>query len=135
MKKSILLIFVSLCLFTDIIVGEDNKDSEQYLFAWLHDPIKDDPAFLATLDVLPSFPTYGKVLGSIQGEGRGKDAHHTNHFLPACYILFANDFKGGFTHIFDLKNDLTPKHVASFSNQADFTFPNSLRHTIAVYLE
>ncbi len=125
MQKIVQMILLGLCIYSGVVFGNDRTTSHQYLFAWFHDPMKDDPAFLATIDIQPSSTTYGKVVASILGEGIGKDAHHTNHFLPKSNILFANDFMGGRTHIFDLNKALKPKRMASFSKQGDFTFPHS----------
>jgi len=125
MKNLKTIIAMSLCIAFEMGASAKPLSEGEYLFAWFHDPAKDDPTFLATIDARPSSPTYGQVVASVQGEGIGKDAHHTNHILPASNILFANDFKGGRTHIFDLNNATAPKRLASFSNQGKFTFPHS----------
>ena len=40
--------------------------------------------------------------------------HHTEYMMPASGMLFANDHLAGRTFIFDLRNPLSPKIVASF---------------------
>lgn len=96
------------------------------LYVWAYDEDYQSPSFLIVVDADHDSPTYGTILDTVLSEGAGMDAHHSNHFLPSSGRLFANDFMGGRTHIFDTTaNPLEPVYKGWFKNLGDYTYPHS----------
>lgn len=98
---------------------------ESLLYVWLSDSDREGPDFLAIIDADAASPNYGKVMTTVPaGEVRG-DAHHTSVTLPQSGILFANDFSGNYTYLFDTSEPLAPRLAGSFGDIGRFSFPHS----------
>lgn len=95
------------------------------LYVWMSDA--DDVAanFLMVVDADQSSLDYGKILSTIPVEGIRGHAHHTTIKLPFSGFLFANDFMGNYTYIFDTNTPESPFLSKSFGNIGDYSFPHS----------
>lgn len=96
-----------------------------YLFAWAGDADHRSSDFLAVLDVLPSSPTYGRVVTTLPVGDAGTRPHHTEHEMPAGGILFANGFMAGRTYRLDLRQPLAPRLLGHFDGVGPLSFPHS----------
>ena len=104
---------------------EAQAEPESLLYVWLYDADKEDPDFIAVIDADPQSPGYGEVRGTVlAGEVRG-GSHHTSITLPYSGFLFANDFLGNYTYIFDTSEPSAPKLVGEFGNIGRYSFPHS----------
>lgn len=105
---------------------ETKGDPHSLLYVWAYDEEKSDPAFLIVIDADPASAGYGTILNTVATEGVGMDAHHTNHTLPPSGRMFANDFMGGRTHIFETaENPMKPAYKGVFENRGDFYHPHT----------
>lgn len=99
---------------------------EALLYVWAYDEDKNGPSFLMVIDADPASPGYGTIVDTVATEGVGLDAHHTNHTLPPSGRLFANDFVGGRTHIFETsETPLKPVYAGTFGNRGEFYHPHT----------
>lgn len=106
--------------------ADKNQEDSKLIYTWLYDKAKQEHNFLAVLNGDPNSSEYGQLISTVKAGAKGIDAHHTNHKLPASGILFANEYKGGRTFIFDTKiNSYEPKLVTEFTNRNEYTFPHS----------
>ncbi len=100
--------------------GEDAR-----LYVWLHDADGEGPDFLAVVGADPGADDYGQVLTTIPaGEVRG-DAHHTSLVMPSSGILFANDFLGNHSYIFDTQTGDGAALVGSFGGINEYASAHS----------
>lgn len=96
------------------------------LYVWANPANLQDPAFLIVIDADPASPGYGTILETVATEGPGLDAHHTNHTLPPSGRVFANDFTGGRTHIFETaENPAKPAYTGTFENRGGYYHPHT----------
>lgn len=109
-----------------------SKARHSYLFAWCGDmrPMKEmKPTgasdFLAVIDADPASRRYGRVITALPTRIPGIMPHHTEYEMSADGLLFANDFELGRTWIFNLRDPLTPKIVASFGDLDGYSHPHS----------
>ena len=100
-------------------------DGGARLYVWLYDADGIDPDFLAVIDAEPASDSYGQVLTTVPaGEVRG-GAHHTSLVMPSSGILFANDFLGNHSYIFDTQVGTGPALTGSFGNIGEYSFAHS----------
>jgi hypothetical protein len=105
--------------------GAANAASGHYLFAWAGDPSGHGEDFIAVIDADPNSPGYGKLLTSAASGIRTHQVHHTEYWMPAGGLLFANDHKSGKTVVMDLRDPLHPHVHASFGELDGFSHPHS----------
>jgi hypothetical protein len=96
-----------------------------YLFAWAGDTAGHGEDFIAVIDAAPHSPGYGKVVASASSGIRTRQVHHTEYWMPAGGLLFANDHKAGKTVVFDLRDPLHPHVHATFGDLRGFSHPHS----------
>lgn len=96
-----------------------------YLFAWAGDTAGHGEDFIAVIDAAPASPGYGKVVASVSSGIRTHQVHHTEYWMPADGLLFANDHKAGRTVVFDLRDPLHPHVHATFGDLDGFSHPHS----------
>jgi hypothetical protein len=119
-------------------------DSSHYLFVWAMEAKRphasvpemtpaDIPArrsglglgkdFLAVFDVQPG-PSFGKLVAMLP-VGDAAQAHHTNYAEPPDGILYANDWLGNRTYVFDLRDPVHPRLVRQFGSVGALGYPHS----------
>jgi hypothetical protein len=96
-----------------------------YLFAWAGDTAGHGEDFIAVIDAAPHSLGYGKVVASASSGIRTRQVHHTEYWMPAGGLLFANDHKAGRTVVFDLRDPLHPHVHATFGDLRGFSHPHS----------
>jgi len=96
-----------------------------YLFAWAGDTEGRGEDFIAVIDAAPDSPSYGKAVASAASGIRTRQVHHTEYWMPAGELLFANDHKAGRTVVFDLRDPLHPHVHAAFGDLDGFSHPHS----------
>lgn len=79
--------------------------------------------FLAVFDVHPG-PSFGKLVTMLP-TGMAVMAHHTNYAEPPNDILYANDWLGNRTYVFDLHDAAHPKLLRQFGSVSAFGYPHS----------
>ena len=142
MFRRLLLLLVALPLVAKAAPG-----SSDYLFVWAmeaHHPQADTMAlkptdlaarrtamglgrdFLAVFDVRPG-PSFGKLVAMVPA-GPAAMAHHTNYAEPPDDMLYANDWLGNSTYVFDLREPLHPRLARTFGSVAAFGYPHSFAH-------
>lgn len=99
--------------------------SGHYLFAWTGDLAHKGNDFLAVIDADPTSPAYGHLVTTLVTDQQTVRIHHTEYTMPASGMLFANDHDAGRTFIFDVRDPLQPKIVASFTDMAGYMHPHS----------
>jgi hypothetical protein len=135
-----MLLLVLLCPLIAIAA----PGSSQYLFVWAMEakhPHAADTAmtpadiaarrdqlglgkdFLAVFDVQPG-PSFGKLVAMLP-VGDAVMAHHTNYAEPPNDVLYANDWLGNRTYVFDLRNPRHPRLVRKFGSVGAFSYPHS----------
>jgi len=118
--------------------------SSHYLFVWAMEAVHplasvpemtpaDIPArrsglglgkdFIAVFDVQPGL-TFGKLVAMLP-VGDAAQAHHTNYAEPPDDVLYANDWLGNSTYVFDLRDPLHPRLVRKFGSVGAFGYPHS----------
>ncbi|MGH8190813.1 MAG: hypothetical protein ACREP2_05140, partial [Rhodanobacteraceae bacterium] len=126
------------------LVATAAPDSSHYLFVWAmessHPHVADTamtPAdiaarrnrlglgndFLAVFDVQPG-PSFGKLVAMLP-VGPAVMAHHTNYAEPPNDVLYANDWFGNRTYVFDLHDPMHPRLVRKFGSVGAFGYPHS----------
>ena len=93
--------------------------------------------FLAVFDVAPDASPFGKLVATLP-VGQAMMAHHTNYALPPNHLLYANDWMGNSTYIFDLHEATHPALLRKFSNADAYGYPHSFAylssgHTLATF--
>ena len=82
--------------------------------------------FLAVFDVQPG-SSFGKLV-AILPVGDAAQAHHTNYAEPPDNVLYANDWLGNDTYVFDLRDPLHPRLVRKFGSIGAFGYPHSFAY-------
>lgn len=98
---------------------------EHYLFAWAGDTAGRGDDFIAVIDADPDSPGYGKLIASAASGIPSRQVHHTEYWMPAGGLLFANDHKAGRTVVIDLRDPLHPHVHAAFGDLEGFSHPHS----------
>jgi hypothetical protein len=96
-----------------------------YMYAWAGDAAKKGNDFLAVIDADPASASYGKLITSVATDQQTMLAHHTEYWMPASGMLFANDHYAGRTFIFDLRDPIKPKVATSFTDMGGYMHPHS----------
>jgi hypothetical protein len=79
--------------------------------------------FLAVFDVRPG-PSFGKLFAMLP-VGDAAQAHHTNYAEPPNDALYANDWLGNRTYVFDLHDPVHPRLVRKFGSVGALGYPHS----------
>ena len=82
--------------------------------------------FLAVFDVRPG-PTFGQLVTTLTA-GDAAMAHHTNYEMPSDHVLYANDWLGNHTYVFDLHDAAHPRLVRDFRSVGAYSYPHSFAH-------
>ncbi|HEX5959711.1 MAG TPA: hypothetical protein VFY97_00515 [Rhodanobacteraceae bacterium] len=82
--------------------------------------------FLAVFDVEPG-PSFGKLVAMLPVDD-AVQAHHTNYSEPPDDFLYANDWLGNHTYVFDLRDPLHPRLAHQFGNVGVYGYPHSFAH-------
>lgn len=83
--------------------------------------------FLAVFDVAPGARPFGKLVAML-AVGDATMAHHTNYALPPNDVLYANDWLGNHTYVFNLSDPLHPRLLRSFEGVGSFGWPHSFAY-------
>lgn len=92
---------------------------------------EDDPhrgmgrPFVAVFDVSPDASPFGKLVAMRPVGTNAMMVHHTNYALPPNNVLFANDWRGDRTYMFDLANPLNPRVAGQFRDAGPYRYPHS----------
>ena len=76
-------------------------------------------------DVAPDAPAFGKLVAMLPVGSGAKQAHHTSYALQPNGVLFANDWLGNRTYMFDVRDPQTPRLIAQFGNAGKYMYPHS----------
>jgi hypothetical protein len=79
--------------------------------------------FLAVFDV-GGGPSFGKLVAMLP-VGEAVMAHHTNYAEPQNGVLYANDWFGNSTYVFDLRDPVHPRLARKFGSIGAFGYPHS----------
>ncbi|MBU6420451.1 MAG: hypothetical protein KGL98_07535 [Gammaproteobacteria bacterium] len=79
--------------------------------------------FLAVFDVQPG-PSFGKLVAMLP-VGEAVMAHHTNYTEPPDDVLYANDWLGNSTYVFNLRDLAHPRLARKFGSVGTFGYPHS----------
>ena len=79
--------------------------------------------FLAVFDVRPG-PSFGKLVATLP-VGSAVQAHHTNYVEPPNDVLYANDWLGNRTYVFDLRDPPHPRLLRKFGSVGALSYPHS----------
>ena len=82
--------------------------------------------FLAVFDVRPGL-SFGKLVATLP-VGIAVQAHHTNYAEPANNVLYANDWLGNRTYVFDLRDPPHPRLLRKFGSVGTFGYPHSFAY-------
>ncbi|HLI19447.1 MAG TPA: hypothetical protein VKV22_14410 [Rhodanobacteraceae bacterium] len=82
--------------------------------------------FLAAFDVQPG-ASFGKLVAMLP-VGDAAQAHHTNYSEPPDDMLYANDWLGDRTYVFDLQNPAHPRLARQFGDVGALDYPHSFVH-------
>jgi hypothetical protein len=82
--------------------------------------------FLAVFDVQPG-TSFGKMVAMLP-VGDAVMAHHTNYAEPPDDRLYANDWLGNSTYVFDLRDPVHPRLARKFGSVGAFGYPHSFVH-------
>ena len=80
--------------------------------------------FIAVFDVAPDAHPFGKLVAMLP-VGNAMMAHHTNYALPPNDILYANDWLGNRTYVFNLRDPLHPRLLRQFGSVGPYGWPHS----------
>ena len=95
------------------------------LTMWRHDQgLGKD--FLAVFDVAPG-ASFGKLVAMLPA-GDAAMAHHTNYAEPPDDQLYANDWLGNRTSVFDLRNPRQPRIARQFASVGALGYPHSFAY-------
>lgn len=105
---------------------EESSSPESYLYVWQFDPdANDDPNFLSVINSDFSSENYGILVTTIPTTGVRGGAHHTSIVLPNSGFLFANDYNGNSSSIFDTRNTAAPIITQTFENKGEFNYAHT----------
>lgn len=82
--------------------------------------------FLAVFDVQPG-ASFGKLVAMLP-VGDAAQAHHTNYAEPPDDVLYANDWLGDRTYVFDLHDPTHPRLARQFGDVGTLGYPHSFVH-------
>src|SRR5574337_1566129 len=82
--------------------------------------------FLGVFDVQPG-ASFGKLVAMLP-VGDAAQAHHTNYAEPPDDMLYANDWLGDRTYVFDLHDPARPRLARQFGSVGAFGYPHSFVH-------
>ena len=82
--------------------------------------------FLAVFDIRPG-RSFGKLVAMLPA-GDAAMAHHTNYAEPPDDQLYANDWLGNRTSVFDLRNPRQPRIARQFSSVGALGYPHSFAY-------
>ncbi|MBQ4854200.1 hypothetical protein IMW82_05885 [Rhodanobacter sp. B2A1Ga4] len=82
--------------------------------------------FLAVFDVGKG-PSFGKLVAMLP-VGEAVMAHHTNYAEPPNGVLYANDWFGNSTYVFDLRDPVHPRLARKFGSVGTFGYPHSFAY-------
>lgn len=82
--------------------------------------------FLAVFDVRPG-ASFGRLVAMLPS-GDAAMAHHTSYAEPPDGMLYANDWLGNRTAVFDLRDPRHPRLVRQFGSIGSFGYPHSFVH-------
>ena len=126
------------------LIAEAAQDSSHYLFVWAMEAkhpnattmalMSPDLAtrrrtlglgndFLAVFDIRPG-RSFGKLI-AMHPVGKAAMAHHTNYAEPPDDVLYANDWIGNRTYVFDLRNPRHPRLLRKFASVGSYGYPHS----------
>ena len=80
--------------------------------------------FIAVFDVAPDAHPFGR-LAAMLPVGNAMMAHHTNYAMPPNDILYANDWLGNRTYVFNLRDPLYPHLLRQFGSVGIYGWPHS----------
>jgi hypothetical protein len=80
--------------------------------------------FIAVFDVAPDAHPFGKLVAMLP-VGNAMTAHHTNYAMPPNDILYANDWLGNRTYVFNLRDPLHPRLLRQFGSVGPYGWPHS----------
>jgi len=107
------------------IALQSQPPAGHYLFAWTGDAALKGNDFMAIIDADPASKSYGKLVTTFPTTQKTVRIHHTEYIMPASGRLFENDHDAGRTFIFDVRDPLHLKVVASFTDMAGYMHPHS----------
>lgn len=121
-----------------LIAAVPSAHHSQYLFTWAmetRDPADTMPAastmgddVLAVFDVSPDASPFGKLVGFLSTGSKAKMAHHTNYVLPSDNVLYANDWMGNSTFVFDLNDATHPRIERRFASIGKYSYPHAFAY-------
>lgn len=80
--------------------------------------------FISVFDVEPGSSTFGKLVAMLP-VADAMMAHHTNYTLPPNEIIYANDWLGNRTYVFDLHDPVRPQLLRQFGSVGNYGWPHS----------
>ena len=99
---------------------------ESYLYVWHFDEdANDDPNFLSVINTDPNSLDYGTLVTTVPTAGARGHAHHTSLVLPMSGFLFANEFNGNTSFIFDTNSASAPTLKGNFQNRGDYNYAHT----------
>ncbi|HKI95134.1 MAG TPA: hypothetical protein VJ992_07570 [Gemmatimonadales bacterium] len=136
-------------LAASLVVGADSAPAQShYLFVWAMEaahPHASETAllsgndaeyrqalgagkdFIAVFDVGPGAQPFGTLVAMVP-VGDAMMAHHTNYSLPPNDVLYANDWLGNRTYVFDLHDAAHPKLLRHFESVGAYQNPHSFAY-------
>lgn len=125
------------------LIGAGPRAGRQYLAAWameVRNPQAPGPRkpgavsaqgpgkdFLAVFDVTPGAEPFGKLVAMLPA-GAATTAHHTQYAMPPDGMLYANDWLGDQTYVFDLRQPERPRLVRQFGDVGGYGYPHSFAY-------
>lgn len=107
-------------------VTETELLANTYLYVWQHDLEGDNaPNFISVINADPDSEGYGTLVTTVPAPGATGHAHHTSLVLPSSEVLFANDFRGNSSFIFDASNPLSPSLSETFQNKGEYNYAHT----------
>jgi hypothetical protein len=90
----------------------------RHIYAWAGTGNATAPGLdmMTVLDGDPSSAHYGAVLAAITVDSNGRMPHHTEFSMPATGFLFANDYSGDKSFLFDLSVPTAPRLVGRLAS-------------------
>lgn len=79
--------------------------------------------FLAVFDIRPG-ASFGQLV-TMLAVGPAAMAHHTNYAEPANDVLYANDWLGNRTYVFDLRDPRHPRLLRQLGSVGGYSYPHS----------
>lgn len=108
-----------------VTATDATSEQQKHLYVWLTDSDEEIGNFLAVVNGDAESESYGEVMATVVTEGIRGFAHHTSLEMPASGMLFANDFQGNYTYIFDTNATPQPVVAAEFGDIDGYSFAHS----------